>query len=300
MPKPGGAGRDLVEATVGGRAAEPGRADAPRADAPRAEAVRVDAARADAGRADSGRAESVQFDGRGGADSRRPRKGAHQRPVRTFRAIGVFVLVLGAVAGVYAAVSRPGTAPDTNLSLDVVDVPVSGSAAPSVDPSHQQALTDAQQKAAQAAADAANLAKQADDAAKRQAEEQAASRSQERTQATQKATTPNYPVPSSCSEYSGNRAIGCGVLLETGFGLDQMPCLDKLWTKESHWNPLAKNASSGAYGIPQALPGDKMAGYGDDWQTNPVPQVKWGLAYIKNRYGTPCDAWAHSQAKGWY
>jgi hypothetical protein len=225
-----------------------------------------------------------------------PRKGAH-RPVRSFKAIGAFVLALGAVAGVYVAVARPGqTVPNDRLSLNVVDVPISGSASASVDPSHEQALTDAQQMAAKAAADAADQAKKADEAVKRKAEELAASRSQTRTQA----PGPAYPVPKSCSDYSGNRATGCAVLLDSGFGLDQMPCLDKLFTRESGWNPKARNSSSGAYGIPQALPGNKMATFGADWQTNVVTQVKWGLSYIKNRYKTPCGAWSHSQSSGWY
>jgi Transglycosylase SLT domain len=195
------------------------------------------------------------------------------------------------VAGVYVAVSRPGQkAADDRLTVDVPGVNVTTT--PGADPSQEQALTAAQQKAAAAAADAADLAKRADEAAKRTAE-QAASRSQTRTQAP-------YPVPSSCSDYSGNRALGCAVLRSSGFGLDQMPCLDKLFTRESQWNPKARNRSSGAYGIPQALPGSKMAAFGADWETNPVTQVKWGLSYIKTRYKTPCGAWAHSQANGWY
>ena len=95
-------------------------------------------------------------------------------------------------------------------------------------------------------------------------------------------------------------ALGCTLLIEAGFGLEQMPCLDRLWTKESHWTTKAENKSSGAYGIPQARPGSKMASVGDDWKTNPVTQIKWGLGYIKNRYGTPCTAWGHSQDTGWY
>jgi hypothetical protein len=88
-------------------------------------------------------------------------------------------------------------------------------------------------------------------------------------------------------------------MLQAGFEIDQMACLDKLWTRESGWNVHAANPS-GAYGIPQALPGDSMASYGDDWQDNPVTQIKWGLNYIKNRYSTPCGAWDHSQSTGWY
>ena len=108
------------------------------------------------------------------------------------------------------------------------------------------------------------------------------------------------PIPSSCNEYSGSRAIGCTLTLAAGFGLDQFPCLDKLFKKESGWNYRAENRGSGAYGIPQALPGKKMASEGADWKTNPATQIKWGLGYIKGRYNTPCGAWAHSEAVGSY
>lgn len=83
-------------------------------------------------------------------------------------------------------------------------------------------------------------------------------------------------------------------------GGEQWGCLEALWQRESGWNHLAENRSSGAYGIPQALPGSKMASAGADWATNPITQVNWGVGYITGRYGTPCDAWAHSEAKGWY
>ncbi|WP_378145644.1 transglycosylase SLT domain-containing protein [Cnuibacter sp. UC19_7] len=73
-----------------------------------------------------------------------------------------------------------------------------------------------------------------------------------------------------------------------------------LWNRESGWNPSASNSSSGAYGIPQALPGSKMASFGDDWQTNPATQIAWGLSYIVGRYGTPCEAWGSSEDRGWY
>jgi hypothetical protein len=108
------------------------------------------------------------------------------------------------------------------------------------------------------------------------------------------------PIPDSCDEFSGNRATGCALMLSAGFGIDQFPCLDKLWKKESGWNHKASNPSSGAYGIPQALPGSKMASKGSDWKTNPATQIKWGLGYIEGRYGSPCKAWSHSQSVGWY
>ena len=88
--------------------------------------------------------------------------------------------------------------------------------------------------------------------------------------------------------------------IQRGWGSTQFTCLDLLWTRESGWNYRATNPSSGAYGIPQSLPGRKMSEFGSDWRTNPVTQIKWGLDYIAERYGTPCGAWSHSQASGWY
>jgi hypothetical protein len=85
-----------------------------------------------------------------------------------------------------------------------------------------------------------------------------------------------------------------------GWGAGQFRCLDSLWTRESGWNRSARNPSSGAYGIPQALPGSKMASVGADWRTNPITQIRWGLQYIAASYGSPCAAWSHSQAQGWY
>jgi uncharacterized protein YabE (DUF348 family) len=96
------------------------------------------------------------------------------------------------------------------------------------------------------------------------------------------------------------RAIGRALAAERGWGDDQFVCLDKLWTKESGWRWNADNPASSAYGIPQALPGEKMATAGADWRTNPTTQIRWGLGYIAGRYGTPCNAWAHSVSVGWY
>lgn len=81
---------------------------------------------------------------------------------------------------------------------------------------------------------------------------------------------------------------------------DQFQCLNKLWTHESGWLQTSKNSSSGAYGIPQSLPADKMASAGDDWKTNPATQIHWGVNYINDRYGTPCAAYAHFTKHNWY
>ncbi len=96
------------------------------------------------------------------------------------------------------------------------------------------------------------------------------------------------------------REIARALLAEFGYSADQFSCLDSLYTRESNWNVYADNPTSSAYGIPQALPGSKMASAGSDWATNPVTQIRGGLGYIEDRYGSPCGAWSHSQSNGWY
>lgn len=109
------------------------------------------------------------------------------------------------------------------------------------------------------------------------------------------AAPPAAPVPAGSAQ-----DIARGMLGSYGWGGDQMSCLSTLWHRESGWNHLARNPSSGAYGIPQALPGHKMATAGADWRTNPATQIRWGLTYIQGRYGSPCAALNHSYARGWY
>jgi hypothetical protein len=96
------------------------------------------------------------------------------------------------------------------------------------------------------------------------------------------------------------QAIAYDMVRARGWGDDQFSCLQALWNRESGWRVNAYNASSGAYGIPQSLPGSKMASAGPDWETNPATQITWGLGYISGRYGDPCGAWASSQSRGWY
>ena len=109
-------------------------------------------------------------------------------------------------------------------------------------------------------------------------------------------------IPKTTAAQAGsNRALGKQMAADMyGWTGDQWACLDNLWQRESGWRTTAGNKSSGAYGIPQSLPGSKMAKYGDDWRTNPATQIKWGLAYIKGRYATPCGAWSHFLDKHWY
>lgn len=97
-----------------------------------------------------------------------------------------------------------------------------------------------------------------------------------------------------------NKEIALGLVVRRSWSFRQFRCLDSLWTRESNWNHRAYNRSSGAYGIPQALPGGKMAGAGWDWRHNPTTQIRWGLTYIKSRYGRPCGAWGHFRSHNWY
>ena len=94
--------------------------------------------------------------------------------------------------------------------------------------------------------------------------------------------------------------IAEAMLSSFGWSPSQFACLDPLWAHESGWSVTADNPDTGAYGIPQALPGDKMAGAGPDWQTDAATQIRWGLTYIKDQYGSPCAAYAHEQETGWY
>ena len=87
---------------------------------------------------------------------------------------------------------------------------------------------------------------------------------------------------------------------EYSWGDEQYSCLNRLWTKESNWNYKARNKRTGAHGIPQALPADKMNVVGTDWRTNPVTQIRWGLRYIDIRYDTPCSAWAKFKRSRFY
>jgi hypothetical protein len=85
-----------------------------------------------------------------------------------------------------------------------------------------------------------------------------------------------------------------------GYGSGQFDCFNNIIMRESKWDINATNPSSGAYGIPQALPGSKMATIAGDWRTNPATQIIWGIEYMKDRYGSPCSAWGFKASHGWY
>lgn len=169
-------------------------------------------------------------------------------------------------------------------------------------------LADAEAKKAaeEAAAAAKKTAEEA--AAKAAAEQQAAEEAAAEAEAAaaeesaEQATGTGAAVASTGSNSAGDAQAYAQELgaSQYGWGADQFSCLVSLWNRESGWNYQAYNASSGAFGIPQSLPGSKMASAGADWQTNAATQVAWGLGYISAAYGTPCGAWSHSESVGWY
>lgn len=110
-------------------------------------------------------------------------------------------------------------------------------------------------------------------------------------------TRPLYPFN---RKTSGSRNYARLQMVKFNWGEPEFACLDKLWIRESNWNHLADNPNSSAYGIPQALPGSKMASEGEDWETNYRTQIRWGLGYIKSRHSDPCKAWQHFTKNNWY
>ncbi len=96
------------------------------------------------------------------------------------------------------------------------------------------------------------------------------------------------------------KTLARALMPQFGMSASEFGCLESLWTKESGWNVRADNPTSSAYGIPQALPGSKMSSAGPNWESNAETQIRWGLGYIKSRYGSPCAAWSYQQGAGWY
>ncbi|WP_052762394.1 aggregation-promoting factor C-terminal-like domain-containing protein [Jiangella alkaliphila] len=160
-------------------------------------------------------------------------------------------------------------------------------------PSLERDLAAAAEAQVQAEAAAAQAQAEAEAQAQAEAEAAAAAEAERQAAAEEAARSLERAVE---DPQSAARTL----MADYGWGDDQFQCLDNLWTRESNWRHTAENPSSGAYGIPQSLPANKMARFGDDYRTNPVTQIEWGLWYIEGRYGDPCGAWAHSESVGWY
>jgi len=223
--------------------------------------------------------------------------------VGLFRTLSILVLALGVVGGLSMGAGRQTQQRMTSSAK------ASQSEADELrwlrqdlaDRQRASAASRAAQREAQAKADAA--------AAAAAAQAAAADNAQRKASGTKPGApvTPNFgPVPTSCDAYKShapngqNKAIGCALVLQAGDPISDMACLEPMWNKESGWNTLSRNPGSGSYGIPQALPANKMAVFGADYMTNPATQIKWGLSYIKGRYGTICGAWSYWMAHGWY
>lgn len=164
-------------------------------------------------------------------------------------------------------------------------------------PSLERDLAAAAEAQVQAEAAAAQAKAEAEAQAKAEAEAAAAAEAAEQAAREEAAAEAARSLERAVDDpQSAARTL----MADYGWGDDQFQCLDSLWTRESNWRHTAENPSSGAYGIPQSLPANKMSRFGDDYRTNPVTQIEWGLWYIEGRYGTPCSAWAHSESVGWY
>ncbi len=169
-------------------------------------------------------------------------------------------------------------------------------ALPQADVAYQlTSRTFAQRASGVRAAQARDAVAQWTAAQKQDAQKAAAARAAAARAAAARAAAARAAAPSGSPQQ-----IAAAMLGSFGWSASEFACLDPLWEHESGWSVTADNAGTGAYGIPQALPGSRMASAGPDWQTEAATQIKWGLEYIKDTYGSPCAAWDHELAAGWY
>ncbi|MFE2532322.1 lytic transglycosylase domain-containing protein [Streptomyces sp. NPDC059371] len=216
------------------------------------------------------------------------------------------VTAVGSVVGVASgSVAQPSndaeaTASDSTL---LADIPAGQQAQVQTASLTQQA--DAQAIAADASAkkdaEAAARKQAADDAvAKQKAAAKAEKDAKERKEAEEAASRSATRDASSFSVKSSYTVAQIQAMAAQMVPSGQFQCFSNIVNHESSWNYHAVNASSGAYGLFQALPAGKYASAGSDWQTNPATQIKWGLSYMNGRYGSPCEAWSFWQANSWY
>jgi hypothetical protein len=216
------------------------------------------------------------------------------------------VTAVGSVVGVASGSTAQTNDAETTAadSTLLADIPAGQQAQVQTASLTQQA--DAQAIAADASAkkdayEAARKQAAADAIAKQQAAQKAAADAKARQEAQQQASrdasrndASSFPIQSSYT-IAQIQAMARSIVPS-----GQFQCFSNIVDHESSWNYRAVNASSGAYGLVQALPGSKMSSAGADWQTNPATQIKWGLSYMNERYGSPCDAWSYWQANGNY
>jgi len=211
------------------------------------------------------------------------------------------VTAVGSVVGVASgSVAQPNDAEATAAGTTLLaDIPAGEQAQVQTASLTQQADTQAiaaDASAKKVAEESARKAAAKSAIEKKEAAEQAAKEAKERAEAKEKASrsASSFPVQSSYT-VAQIQAMAAS-MVPSG----QFQCFSNIVDHESSWNYRAVNASSGAYGLFQALPGSKMSSVGADWQTNPATQIKWGLNYMDSRYGSPCEAWSFWQANHWY
>lgn len=230
-----------------------------------------------------------------------------KKRLRIFRIIGLTFVILGGIMLINANSSKPKqvfqldsstilTAKVTDIQLSEIENIIVTQNVPIPEELKLKKEKEAQEKAEQeriAKEEQERLQKEAEEKAK---QEQAKKVATQKTQVTSRGGSTR--ATGTKAEY---QAYAKDLCINTyGWSTYDFECLVKLWERESNWNPNAHNKSSGAHGIPQSLPASKMASEGADYYTNGKTQIRWGLKYIKNRYGSPSKAWQHSQQKGWY
>jgi hypothetical protein len=211
------------------------------------------------------------------------------------------VTAVGSVVGVASgSVAQPNDAEATAAGTTLLaDLPAGEQAQVQTASLTQQADTQAiaaDASAKKVAEESARKAAAKSAIEKKELAEKAAKAAKDRAEAKEKASrsSSSFPVQSSYS-VAQIQAMASS-MVPSG----QFQCFSNIVDHESSWNYRAVNASSGAYGLFQALPGSKMSSVGSDWQTNPATQIKWGLNYMDSRYGSPCEAWSFWQANNWY
>ncbi|MFJ6077753.1 hypothetical protein ACIQC0_05515 [Pseudarthrobacter sp. NPDC092419] len=245
-----------------------------------------------------------------GASSRADARAAKRSRRGTFPALGKRAAVLAASCALLVGVGAAGQATESMTRTSSTEA-----TATQLSPNEQQAQlglekSELQAAAAETAAEQAAAAKTAAEkaaAAKTAAEKAAAAKAAAAKAAAEKAAAEKAAAakakaakPAAVNDPAGAQAYAASQLASYGWAPDQMQCLKTLWTKESDWKTTATNPSSGAYGIVQSLPAEKMASAGADYVTNYRTQINWGLDYIQERYQSPCGALNFHYANNWY
>jgi hypothetical protein len=218
------------------------------------------------------------------------------------------VTAVGSVVGVASGSTAQNndaeaTAADATLLADI----------PAGEYAQVQTASLTQQADSQAIAADFTAKKDAEAAARKQAAETAIAKKEAAVKAEQEAKEREEAEKAAAASRSAARADASTFAVQSSYSVgdiqsmarqmvpgDQFSCFSNIVDHESSWNYQAVNPSSGAYGLFQALPGSKMSSVGSDWQTNPATQIKWGLNYMNDRYGSPCGAWSFWQANHWY